>query len=59
MPISHADSTATAVKPVQRFSLKRVAGGVALAAVLALAFIGYLTPDMQVEWANFMWLCGL
>jgi hypothetical protein len=38
--------------------MKRVAGGLALAAVLALSFIGYLTPDMQVQWANFMSLCG-
>lgn len=53
--IGHTETTAT---PATRSSLKRVAGGVALAAVLALSFIGYLTPDMQVQWANFMSLCG-
>ncbi|NGM86916.1 hypothetical protein G5B35_06275 [Parapusillimonas sp. SGNA-6] len=58
MPVSHAGTTAHTDAPVRRFSLKRMAGGVALAAVLALAFIGYLTPDMQVQWANFMSLCG-
>jgi len=36
----------------------RIAGWGALAVVLALAFVGYLTPDMRVQWANFVALCG-
>ena len=41
----------------QRRALRAI-GGVALAIVLGLAFLGYLTPDMRVQWANFMALCG-
>jgi hypothetical protein len=37
----------------------RLAGWLALTVVLTLSFIGYLTPDMRVQWANFMALCGL
>lgn len=58
MSASNFSKSGTTATPATRFSLKRVAGGVALAAVLALSFIGYLTPDMQVQWANFMSLCG-
>ena len=36
----------------------RVAGLLALVAVLALAFVGYLSPDMQLQWENLMALCG-
>lgn len=36
----------------------RVLGGVALAAVLGLAFWGYTTPDMQIHWENLAALCG-
>lgn len=36
----------------------KIAGRLALVAVLALAFIGYLTPDMRIQWANLMTLCG-
>lgn len=41
-----------------RFKLTHIAGGVLLAAVLTLAFIGHLTPSMKVQWANFMSMCG-
>ncbi|WP_202411771.1 hypothetical protein [Paracandidimonas lactea] len=44
-------------QPLHRRSW-RLAGGIALALVLALAFLGYLTPDMRVQWANFVALCG-
>lgn len=36
----------------------RVAGLVALAAVMGLAFLGHLSPDMQLQWENLMALCG-
>jgi len=29
-----------------------------LALVLAVAFMGHLTPAMRVQWANFVSLCG-
>lgn len=37
----------------------KYAGRLALLAVLAVAFLGYLTPDMRIQWANLMTLCGL
>ena len=36
----------------------RVTGLLALAAVLALAFLGHLSPDMKLQWENLMALCG-
>lgn len=36
----------------------RIAGGLALAAVLGLAFWGYTTPEMQIHWENLAALCG-
>lgn len=36
----------------------RLIGRIVLFAVLALAFVGYLTPDMRIQWANLMTLCG-
>jgi hypothetical protein len=36
----------------------RIAGLLALFTVLGLAFVGCLTPDMRVQWANFVALCG-
>lgn len=37
----------------------RWAGYAALAAVLALAFAGYLHPDMLLDWEVVMRMCGL
>lgn len=42
----------------QRPGIARIAGRVALLTVLALAFAGYLSPDMRIQWANLMTLCG-
>lgn len=42
----------------RRFRPARVAGLALLAVVLALAFAGHLTPDMQVQGANFVSMCG-
>lgn len=36
----------------------RIAGLLALATVLALAFVGHLSPDMKLQWENLMALCG-
>ena len=47
----------SAAKP-RRFRPARVAGLLLLAVVLALAFVGHLTPDMRVQWANFVSMCG-
>lgn len=33
-------------------------GRLALVIVLGLAFVGYLTPGMRIQWANLMTLCG-
>ncbi|HUH86434.1 MAG TPA: hypothetical protein VL003_00085 [Pusillimonas sp.] len=42
----------------RRYKLVRLAGFVLLAVVLALAFMGHLSADMRVQWANLMSLCG-
>lgn len=36
----------------------RITGLLALAAVLALAFAGHLSPEMKLQWENLMALCG-
>ncbi len=36
----------------------RMVGLIALAAVLGVAFLGYLSPDMALQWENLMALCG-
>lgn len=38
--------------------LRRIALPLALAAVAGLAFAGYLSPEMQLQWENLMALCG-
>lgn len=45
-------------KPGRRPRIGRVAGLVALAVVLGLAFVGHLSADMQLQWENLMALCG-
>jgi hypothetical protein len=44
-----------------RFSLGLRRAGVwaLLAAVLAVGFVGYLHPDMQLDWAALAQMCGL
>lgn len=53
MSLSSHHST---VPPQRR--LWRVAGLLALALVLGLAFYAHLSPDMQLQWENLMALCG-
>ncbi len=43
---------------VRRARHWRWAGYAALAAVLALAFWGYTTPGMMLNWETLMALCG-
>ncbi len=42
----------------KRSRVWRVAGVVALAAVLGLAFAGHLSAEMKLQWENLMALCG-
>ena len=39
--------------------LRRVAPWALAAALLAVGFVGYLHPDMQLDWAALAQLCGL
>jgi hypothetical protein len=39
--------------------LRRMVLWAALAAILAVGFVGYLHPDMQLDWAALAQLCGL
>lgn len=55
-PSGHLDDSSPA--PTRRSGAGRVIGRLALLAVLGLAFLGYLTPDMRIQWANLMTLCG-
>ena len=45
----------------RRFSLglRRAAVWALLAAVMAVGFVGYLHPDMQLDWAALAQICGL
>jgi len=59
----HATEAGTCLRPVgkkkpRRVTWGRAAGLLLLAVVLALAFMGHLTPAMRVQWANFVSLCG-
>ncbi|CAJ48522.1 hypothetical protein BAV0911A, partial [Bordetella avium 197N] len=36
----------------------RYLGGLALAAVLLLGFVGYLSPDMRLNWESVAAMCG-
>ncbi|WP_459615162.1 hypothetical protein [Bordetella sp. 2513F-2] len=38
--------------------IRRLAGAVALAAVLALAFWGYRSPSLRASWEALAALCG-
>ncbi|MCY1518223.1 hypothetical protein D9M68_529330 [compost metagenome] len=49
---------ASPASPARRHRGWRVAGMLALAAVLGLAFWGYSTPEMQIQWENLAALCG-
>ncbi len=52
--------------PVASMARRRVSLGLRrallwalLAAVLAVGFVGYLHPDMQLDWAALAQMCGL
>lgn len=46
-------------RPRWRQALVRGLAWFALAAVLAAGFAGYLHPDMRLDWAALVQLCGL
>lgn len=56
-PAAH-QSDMTPSAPLHRLNVKKLIGPLALILVLGLAFAGYLTPDMRIQWANLMTLCG-
>lgn len=58
MSQTHRVASQEANGPPHRGGRWRFVRLLALFVVLGLAFIGYLTPDMQVQWANFVALCG-
>lgn len=39
--------------------LRRVLLWAVIAALLAVGFVGYLHPDMQLDWAALAQMCGL
>jgi quinol-cytochrome oxidoreductase complex cytochrome b subunit len=43
---------------MKRSPFWRVLGGVLLVAVLALGFIGYSQPDLQLNWESLAAMCG-
>lgn len=51
-------STPDTQSPSSAARHRRVVGALVLAAVLGLSFLGYLTPDMRIQWENFMSMCG-
>ncbi len=44
--------------PRRHGRLARAGGLFAVAAIMAAAFVGYLSPDMQLQWESLMALCG-
>ncbi|NYT84128.1 hypothetical protein [Pollutimonas harenae] len=44
--------------PLPQKGLWRYLGLAAVLLVMALAFAGYLSPEMRLQWANFAALCG-
>ncbi|MGB3289767.1 MAG: hypothetical protein WBA83_10860 [Burkholderiaceae bacterium] len=58
MPTHDAHAQHSSQAPLPRKGLWSRVATVALLAVMALAFAGYLSPGMRVQWANFMALCG-
>jgi len=43
---------------VARRTFWRIAGGMALAAVLAFGFLGYTQPELRINWETVAALCG-
>jgi len=52
-----ADSTGL-MRPPSRVRLWRLLGLTLLGVVLALSFLAYLSPDMQLQWEALAALCG-
>jgi len=49
----------TAMARRRSLGLRRVLLWAVVAAVLAVGFVGYLHPDMQLDWAALAQMCGL
>lgn len=43
---------------MRRRTLWRIVAGTALAVVLAIGFIGYTQPDLQLNWETLAAMCG-
>lgn len=53
------NTTSESVSSVKRsHPALRALGRVAVALVLGLAFLGYVSPEMRLQWENLMALCG-
>lgn len=52
-PLQHPGPRRPRLRP-----LRRAAGFVALALIMALAFLGHQSPEMKLQWENLMALCG-
>ena len=57
-PSNNDQSTRHAAPSARRSRVGVLIGRLALVLVLGLAFVGYLTPGMRIQWANLMTLCG-
>lgn len=44
---------------MKRRTAWRLVGGVTLAVVLAIGFLGYTQPDLQLNWETLAAMCGL
>lgn len=58
MPNRDSPKAETAQAPLPKRGLWHYAGIAIVLVVMGLAFAGYLSPDMRVQWANFAALCG-
>ena len=41
-----------------QYLVPKILGGVVLIAVLAVGFVGYLTPGMRINWETIATMCG-
>jgi hypothetical protein len=58
MSTSDTELSKTTEAPLPQGGPWRYAGICAVLVIMGLAFAGYLSPGMRVQWANFMALCG-
>ena len=59
MHSNHSENTdIQAERHSRRSGAATLIGRFVLIVVLGLAFVGYTTPGMRIQWANLMTLCG-